>query len=77
MSSGRGGLGHWFVTPGTRTNSKADSLLDAIDNIQTKVDLLKHCYDNKIKVPTSSFLSPITHSLFQLGILVHGGWRKM
>ena len=58
-------------------NSKADILLDAIDNIQTKVDLLKYCHDNKIKVLTSSFLPSSILSLVRLGILLHGGWRKM
>jgi len=31
----------------------ADWVLDAIDNISSKVDLLKHCHDNKIKVFSS------------------------
>lgn len=34
-------------------------LIDAIDNISTKIDLLKYCHDNKIKVldTTSTYVN--------------------
>ncbi|EDR10387.1 uncharacterized protein LACBIDRAFT_152374, partial [Laccaria bicolor S238N-H82] len=49
--------------------------LDAIDNIQTKVDLLKYCHDNDIKVfssmgagakcdPTRIQISDISHTIY-------------
>ncbi|KAF8524849.1 hypothetical protein BU17DRAFT_74648 [Hysterangium stoloniferum] len=53
----------------------ADWVVDAIDNIATKVDLLKYCYDNKIKVfsamgagaksdPTHVQISDISYTLY-------------
>ncbi|KAJ7510625.1 ubiquitin-protein ligase molybdopterin-converting factor [Mycena galericulata] len=43
----------WRKEDGAKLLEGADWVVDAIDNIQTKVDLLKHCYDNKIKVFSS------------------------
>ncbi|KAF6751679.1 ubiquitin-protein ligase molybdopterin-converting factor [Ephemerocybe angulata] len=52
-----------------------DWVVDAIDNIQTKVDLLKYCHDNSIKVfssmgagakcdPTRIQISDISHTIY-------------
>lgn len=49
--------------------------VDAIDNIATKVDLLKYCRDHSIKV--SSFLLLRTGVNGLLGVRVYGGWRKI
>ncbi|CAL1709992.1 unnamed protein product [Somion occarium] len=40
----------WRKEEGGDLLEGADWVIDAIDNITTKVDLLKYCYDNKIKV---------------------------
>ncbi|KAJ7210837.1 ubiquitin-protein ligase molybdopterin-converting factor [Mycena pura] len=43
----------WRKDDGARLLEGADWVVDAIDNIQTKVDLLKYCYDHQIKVFSS------------------------
>ncbi|PPQ90840.1 hypothetical protein CVT25_007375 [Psilocybe cyanescens] len=65
----------WRKEEGGRLLEDADWVIDAIDNIQTKVDLLKYCYDNKIKVfssmgsgakcdPTRIQISDISHTVY-------------
>lgn len=49
--TGRDGLRHWYdanFAPEILVNVAI--IPDAIDNITTKVDLLKYCYENGIKV---------------------------
>ncbi|PFH51181.1 hypothetical protein AMATHDRAFT_143169 [Amanita thiersii Skay4041] len=43
----------WRKEDGGTLLEGADWVIDAIDNIQTKVDLLKYCYDHNIKVFSS------------------------
>ncbi|KDQ56709.1 hypothetical protein JAAARDRAFT_132152 [Jaapia argillacea MUCL 33604] len=43
----------WRKEEGGLLLDDADWVIDAIDNITTKVDLLKYCYDHKIKVFSS------------------------
>ncbi|KAJ3488132.1 hypothetical protein NLI96_g3067 [Meripilus lineatus] len=43
----------WRKEEGGRLLEDADWVIDAIDNITTKVDLLKYCHDNNIKVFSS------------------------
>lgn len=52
---------------------------DAIDNIQTKVDLLKYCTDNSIKVIRASLRArvQISHSNMLTGVCIHGCWCQV
>lgn len=53
------GIPHLFAS-----DLNGGTIKDAIDNITTKVDLLKYCHDNFIKVslsPCSLTISPIQH----------------
>ncbi|KAH7883011.1 hypothetical protein F5I97DRAFT_1938888 [Phlebopus sp. FC_14] len=43
----------WRKEDGAKLLEGADWVIDAIDNITTKVDLLKYCYDHNIKVFSS------------------------
>ncbi|KAF5350596.1 hypothetical protein D9756_008673 [Leucocoprinus leucothites] len=43
----------WTKETGGELLEGADWVIDAIDNIQTKVDLLKYCHDNGVKVFSS------------------------
>ncbi|KAF9045457.1 hypothetical protein BJ165DRAFT_163830 [Panaeolus papilionaceus] len=43
----------WRKDEGGRLLEGVDWVIDAIDNIQTKVDLLKYCHDNNLKVFSS------------------------
>ncbi|PPQ99295.1 hypothetical protein CVT24_009163 [Panaeolus cyanescens] len=43
----------WRKDEGGKLLEGVDWVIDAIDNIQTKVDLLKYCHDNKLKVFSS------------------------
>jgi tRNA threonylcarbamoyladenosine dehydratase len=45
----------WRKEEGGKLLEGYDWVVDAIDNIQTKVDLLKYCYDNGIKVTRCRF----------------------
>ncbi|KAF8902557.1 ubiquitin-protein ligase molybdopterin-converting factor [Gymnopilus junonius] len=65
----------WRKEDGARLLEDADWVIDAIDNIQTKVDLLKYCHDNKIKVfssmgagakcdPTRIQISDISYTIY-------------
>lgn len=49
---------------------------DAIDNIQTKVDLLKYCHDHCIKVRHYT-LKVNLYNLSLLGLFFDGCRRKM
>lgn len=50
-------------------------LLDAIDNISAKVDLLKHCHDNSIKVRLTFF--HLKFAKARVGIFIDGCRSKM
>ncbi|KAF9551067.1 ubiquitin-protein ligase molybdopterin-converting factor [Agrocybe pediades] len=65
----------WRKEEGGLLLEDADWVIDAIDNIQTKVDLLKYCHDNKIKVfssmgagakcdPTRIQISDISYTIY-------------
>lgn len=65
----------WRKEEGGALLEDADWVIDAIDNIQTKVDLLKYCHDNDIKVfssmgagakcdPTRIQISDISHTIY-------------
>ncbi|TFK31542.1 ubiquitin-protein ligase molybdopterin-converting factor [Crucibulum laeve] len=65
----------WRKEEGGLLLEDADWVIDAIDNIQTKVDLLKYCHDNNIKVfssmgasakcdPTRIQISDISHTIY-------------
>jgi len=65
----------WRKEQGGDLLEGADWVIDAIDNITTKVDLLKYCYDNKIKVfssmgagakcdPTRIQISDISYTMY-------------
>ncbi|KJA23869.1 hypothetical protein HYPSUDRAFT_201007 [Hypholoma sublateritium FD-334 SS-4] len=65
----------WRKEDGAALLEGADWVIDAIDNIQTKVDLLKYCHDNKIKVfssmgagakcdPTRIQISDISYTIY-------------
>jgi hypothetical protein len=50
---------------------------DAIDNITTKVDLLKYCHENNIKA-SAWYSFHIVNSLFNFpGLFLYGIRRKM
>lgn len=54
--------------------------LDAIDNITTKVDLLKYCHDHNIKVRSFHFILPYLDLILPphlADLLVYGRRRKM
>lgn len=44
----------WRKDGGERMLQDVDWVIDAIDNISTKVDLLSYCHENKIKVCSAS-----------------------
>lgn len=46
-------LGPWTDEGGSNTGAKPDFVVDAIDNIDTKVELLRYCHENKIPVVSS------------------------
>lgn len=53
-------IGEGIHSPSLMTLPTHNVRIDAIDNITTKVDLLKFCYDNKIKAcPSVKFHPPI------------------
>ncbi|GJE93462.1 tRNA threonylcarbamoyladenosine dehydratase [Phanerochaete sordida] len=65
----------WRKDQGGHLLEDADWVIDAIDNITTKVDLLKYCHDNGIKVfssmgagakadPTRIQISDISHTIY-------------
>ncbi|KAI0074588.1 hypothetical protein K474DRAFT_1665202 [Panus rudis PR-1116 ss-1] len=65
----------WRKEDGGAHLEGADWVIDAIDNITTKVDLLKYCHDNKIKVfssmgagakcdPTRIQISDISYTIY-------------
>ncbi|KDR77066.1 hypothetical protein GALMADRAFT_1327319 [Galerina marginata CBS 339.88] len=65
----------WRKEEGGLLLADADWVIDAIDNIQTKVDLLKYCHDNKIKIfssmgagakcdPTRIQISDISYTIY-------------
>ncbi|KAH6910672.1 ubiquitin-protein ligase molybdopterin-converting factor [Coprinopsis sp. MPI-PUGE-AT-0042] len=65
----------WRKEEGGKLLEGYDWVVDAIDNIQTKVDLLKYCYDNGIKVfssmgagaksdPTRIQISDISYTIY-------------
>ncbi|CAA7266262.1 unnamed protein product [Cyclocybe aegerita] len=65
----------WRKDEGGDLLEGADWVVDAIDNIQTKVDLLKYCHDNNIKVfssmgagakcdPTRIQISDISYTIY-------------
>ncbi|TFK29493.1 ubiquitin-protein ligase molybdopterin-converting factor [Coprinopsis marcescibilis] len=65
----------WRKEEGEKLLSGYDWVVDAIDNIQTKVDLLKYCHDNNIKVfssmgagakcdPTRIHISDISYTVY-------------
>ncbi|TFK75587.1 ubiquitin-protein ligase molybdopterin-converting factor [Pluteus cervinus] len=65
----------WRKEEGGALLEGADWVIDAIDNIQTKVDLLKYCHDNGIKVfssmgagakcdPTRIQISDISYTIY-------------
>ncbi|KAF9484079.1 ubiquitin-protein ligase molybdopterin-converting factor [Pholiota conissans] len=65
----------WRKEEGGALLEDADWVIDAIDNIQTKVDLLKYCHDNQIKVfssmgagakcdPTRIQISDISYTIY-------------
>ncbi|KIJ63561.1 hypothetical protein HYDPIDRAFT_175919 [Hydnomerulius pinastri MD-312] len=65
----------WKKEEGGKLLEGADWVIDAIDNITTKVDLLKYCHDHNIKVfssmgasakcdPTRIQISDISHTIY-------------
>lgn len=46
----------WRRESGEHFLQDVDWVIDAIDNISTKVDLLQYCYENKIKVGKPSIV---------------------
>jgi tRNA threonylcarbamoyladenosine dehydratase len=64
--------GSWNTT---LTTTPCPSLKDAIDNITTKVDLLKYCHDHDIKVCGKDVNGDGIRLL--AGVLVYGRWRQV
>lgn len=53
-------------------------IADAIDNISTKVELLKYCHDNNIKVrPLCVIMTEKLCLTSPIGILLYGCWGKI
>ena len=59
-------MGHWCAILIEKRRLKTKLALDAIDNITTKVDLLKYCHANGIKVDTVVELFDLSNLLFQV-----------
>ena len=59
-------MGHWCAILIEKRRLKTKLALDAIDNITTKVDLLKYCHANGIKVNTVVELFGLSNLLFQV-----------
>ncbi|KAF7557654.1 hypothetical protein G7046_g6003 [Stylonectria norvegica] len=48
-----GPVAETLLSPWEENGQKSDFIVDAIDNIESKVDLLKYCYDHKLPVVSS------------------------